>query len=48
MNLTKQQQVELMATIVAGLKAGGSQRQPAELATDALQILEAIAQKVGV
>jgi hypothetical protein len=47
MNLSKTQQVELMATIAAGLKAGGSQRQPGDLATDALQILEAIAQKVG-
>jgi hypothetical protein len=46
MNLSKTQQVELVATIAAGLKAGGSQRAAGELATDALQILEAIAQKV--
>jgi len=38
MNLSKKEQVELMATIAAGLKAGGSQRQPGDLATDALQI----------
>jgi hypothetical protein len=47
MNLSKSQRVELMATIATGLNAGGSQRQPGDLATDALQILEAIAQKAG-
>jgi hypothetical protein len=47
MNLSKTEQVELMATIVAGLKAGGLQRHPSDLANDAWVILEALAQKVG-